>query len=61
MNLLFERILNYLVTAISAVVFFIGFTVVGFVMRLFSKSCRMNMNKSASSYWRVIRVVRKDT
>ena len=61
MNGVFEKALYYLVSAVSAVVFFVGFTVAGFVMRLFSKSCRMNMNKSASSYWRVIRTAKKNT
>jgi len=60
MNGIFEKIVYYLAGTVSALVFFVGFTMAGFVMRLFSKSCRMNMNKSVSSYWRVIRVVKKD-
>jgi len=60
MNVKFERVLSSLITAICAAVFFLGFTVIGFVMRLFPKSCRMNMNKSAASYWRNTRAARKD-
>lgn len=60
MNAAFGKILNNLVAAVFALVFFTGFIAAGLVMRLFSKSCRMNIDRSAPTYWRVIPAADKD-
>lgn len=60
MKSIFEKVRYYFVEIISALVFFVGFTIVGFLMRLFSKTCRMDTDKTALSYWRIIRLKNKD-